>query len=150
VILDDKGQPMMPPAGLDPHFFVSEGLKDKEIMNELRLSAKTGEAAALAYLGKQLLHFYQWNAWDARRVGGSFDPKFVDYATVIIGLYAAALGLSRAEILHIEDLVARGSDYKDNPKKDSTYRHLPERNVHNTDRGYLLYQSGRVAPSSKP
>ena len=88
---------MMPPAGLDPHFFVSEGLKDKDIMDELRLGAKTGEAAAQAYLGKQLLLFYRWNAWDARRVGGSFDLKFVDYATVIIGLYVAALGLSRAE-----------------------------------------------------
>jgi hypothetical protein len=29
-VLNDQGQPMMRPAGMDPHFFVSQALKDKK------------------------------------------------------------------------------------------------------------------------
>jgi hypothetical protein len=118
-ILDDKGKQMMRPAGLDPHFFVSQGLKDKEIMDTMRLAGDDGgQAAASAYLLKQLYHFQRGHSWDAQRVGGSNRPEFVDYATVAIGLYASAVGLSKDEILPIEDLVARGSVYERETKMD--------------------------------
>lgn len=79
-----------------------------------------------------------------------FHREFVDYATVLIGLYAAASGIPEFLILLVEDIVAFGSDFGDNKDWDPIFRNLPERNVKNTDMGYLLYNSGRIAPLSKP
>ncbi len=84
-------------------------------------------------------------AWDAQRVGGSFHTEFVDYATVAIGLYAAANGIPKGEVLEIENLVTRSSHYGPREKMDKTYTHLPRINVENIDLGYHLYQAGRIA-----
>lgn len=106
------------------------------------------QAAASAYMAKQLWHFQRGHSWDAQWVGGSYHPEFVDYATVAIGLYASAAGLSKDDILCAEDLVARTSRFAPNRPTDPDYTHLPRRNVRNTDRGYQLYQAGRIAPPS--
>ncbi len=87
---------------------------------------------------------------DAQRLEHKFHREFVDYATVLIGLYAAASGIPAFLILLVEDIVAFGSDFGDNKDWDPIFRNLPERNVKNTDMGYLLYNSGRIAPLSKP
>jgi hypothetical protein len=60
------------------------------------------------------------------------------------------MGIPRKEILETENLVAITSHFKDSGEMDKVYTHLPERNVHNTDLGYQLYQSGRVAATSAP
>jgi hypothetical protein len=144
------GKPILRPAGLDPHFFVEQGLKDKQAEETLLSSGgEGGDIAALAYKTVALAHFRRGGPCDAQRLGGSDHPEFVDYSTVAIGLYAAANGMPRAEILEGEGLVARGSDFKGQPL-DKVYTHLAVRNIQNTDLGYLLYQSGRVAATSKP
>jgi hypothetical protein len=157
--VDDKGQgylnswgePMLRPAGLDPHFFVDQGLKDKQAEEELRSSgSEEGVIAALAYQTAALAHFRRGGPWDAQRLGGSDHPEFVDYSTVAIGLYAAANGMPRAKTLEVEDLVARRSHFRGDPEKDKIYTHLPVRNVRNTDLGYQLFQSGKIAATSKP
>jgi hypothetical protein len=150
-ILNDQGQPMMRPAGMDPHFFVSQALKDEK-QEEMMISSggEGGGAAALGYQTSALSKFGRGAPWDAQRIGGSNHQEFVDYATVAIGLYAAANGISRDHILMIEDAVARTSHYPPKTEMDKTYPHLPTRTVHNTDLGYSLYQSGRIAATSKP
>jgi hypothetical protein len=141
---------MQRPAGLDPNFFVDQGLKDKEEEEALLSSrGEEGAAAALGYKTAALAHFREGGPWDAQRLGGSYHPEFVDYSTVAIGLYAAANGMTREEILAAEDVVARGSAFK-GQILDKTYTHLPVRNIQNTDLGYWLYQSSRVAGTSKP
>jgi hypothetical protein len=157
--VDDKGQgylnfwgePMLRPTGLDPHFFVDQGLKDKQAEEALLSSGgEGGDVAALAYKTAALAHFRRYGPWDAQRLGGSDHPEFVDYSTVAIGLYAAANGMSRAEILEVEDLVARGSHFHGKPEMDKIYTHLAVRNIRNTDLGYQLFQSGKIATTSKP
>jgi len=75
----------------------------------------------------------------------------VDYATVAIGLYAASSGMSRDEILRIQDAFAAGeSRYRPETEMDKTYTHLPVRNVANTDLGFELYQSGRIHAAVGP
>jgi hypothetical protein len=156
--VDDKGQgmpnfwgkPMLRPAGLDPRFFIEQGLRDKQVEEALLSSwAEGGDVAALAYKTAALAHFRPGGPWDAQRLGGSYHTDFVDYSTVAIGLYAAANGMPREEILEVEDLVARRSDFKGQPL-DKVYTHLAVRNIQNTDLGYQLFQSGRVAATSKP
>ena len=144
-ILNKYGKPMMRPAGLPPEMFVSPGLRDKEIEKALIASGSEGGGAAeLGYQAGVLRNFKRGGPGDAQRLGGSFHEEFVDYATVAIGLYAAANGMTRREILNIQDLVARGSRYRSEEEKDSVYTHLPTRNIWNTDLGYSLYQSGRI------
>ena len=75
---------------------------------------------------------------------GEFFDEWVDYATVAIGLYAAAAGMPIDWILRIQDEYARrNSDFKD-ALRDSVYRNLREDNVRNTRLGYELYHSGRI------
>jgi hypothetical protein len=144
------GEPMLRPAGLDPHYFVEQGLKDKQTEEALRSSGRGGGVLALAYKTAALAHFRRYGPWDAQRLGGSDHPEFVDYSTVAIGLYAAANGMSRTEILEVEDLVARGSHFHGRPEMDKIYTHLPVRNIRNTDLGFQLLQSGKIAATSKP
>ena len=149
--LNFHGKPMLRPAGLNPNFFVEQGLKDKQIEEALLSSGdENGAAAALAYQLGALSNLHRGHMWDAQRIGGSYHTEFVDYSTVAIGLYAAANGISREEILRIEDVVASTSHFHDDPEMDKTYTHLPVRNVKNTDLGYLLYHSGRIAATPKP
>jgi len=144
-VLKSDGSPMLRPVGLDPHFFVEEGTRDRQIIDDIM--AYGGESAfpaPLAYLRDKLANFGRGAPWDAQRIGGRIRPEFVDYATVAIGLYAAAVGLSREEILAIEDYVARDSHYAPKTKFDATHPHLPNSNVENTDLGYKLYRSGAI------
>jgi hypothetical protein len=138
---------MLRSAGMAPHFFVAQGLKDRQ-EEEALLGKEGGGAAATAYEIGALSHFNRGGAWDAQRVGGSFHPEFVDYATVAVGLYAAANGIPRREILNIQDWRARDSKCALGKEMDATFTHLPSVNVSNTDLGYQLYQSGRIAVKS--
>lgn len=149
--LNFRGKPMLRPAGLDPNFFVEQGLKDKREKEKLlSLGGMEGIQAALAYKIAALARFGRGGAWDAQRLGRTYHPEFVDYSTVAIGLYAAANGIPREEILETENLVAITSNCKDSGQMDNVYTHLPVRNVQNTDLGYQLYQSGGVFAKSKP
>jgi len=100
-LTDDKGrsvidpythQPMLRPAGLDPHFFVNQGFEDKQAEDSMIASdVENGSPSALGYEAGALSNFRRGGPWDAQRVGGTFHPEYVSYATVAIGLYAAAM-----------------------------------------------------------
>jgi hypothetical protein len=153
-VVDDRGKPvlgrdgnqMLRPAGLDPHFFVERGLADRQLEDELIQSGLAdGDLMAFAFQVDALSHFGWWGAWDAQRVGGRNRKKYVDYATVAIGLYAAAAGIPRSTILSIEDAAALvRSHFAADTVYDPVYTHLPEDNVRNTDKGYELYRSGAI------
>ena len=136
---------MMRPAGMPPEFFVSQGRKDKEMEQALMSSgSEAGGMAELGYKTATLANFLRGGPWDAQRIGGSYHPDFVDYSTVAIGLYAAANGISRTNVLTMQDMVARSSQYPRATEMDSVYTHLPTRNVFNTDLGYSLYDTGQI------
>ena len=156
-ILKSDGTPMMRPAGMDPHFFVNQALRDMKVETGNLISVPNSDGsrrkedglAALAYQAAALANFRRGGPWDAQRIGGSFRNEFVDYATVAIGLYCAANGIAREQSLMIQDFVARDSHYGPKVEMDKTYTHLPIRNIRNTDIGYSLYQSGRIAATSQ-
>ena len=93
-----------------------------------------------------LAKFRRGGPWDLQRLSGNFDPRFIDSATILIGMYAAAAGITRNQILDIENAVAATSSYPKDTKFDPTYTHLPVRNVTNTDTGMRLVQSGAYVP----
>jgi hypothetical protein len=95
-------------------------------------------------------NFRQGGPWDVQRIGSDRDPthKFIDYATVGIGLYGAAAGIPIDELPFYQNLyAAHHSDFGD-VERDPVYTHLAQRNVKNTRRGYELYNSGQIGPSS--
>ena len=151
VMVNYRGETIRRPAGMDPHVFVSQGLQDKKTEEALIASGNEGSGpAALGYQAGVLRKFERGGPWDAQRIGASYHPEFVDYATAAIGLYAAANGMSRDEILRIQDAVARNGHCPSDTGMDKTYTHLPTRNIYNTDLGYWLYQSGRIGAAPRP
>ncbi len=151
-VQDAQGRPMMRPAGLDPHVFVNQGALDKRYYEMLlKYSYLDSSGAGLTILeheASELAKFRQGGEWDAQRIGGHFHAEFVDYATVAIGLYASSSGMTRNEILGIQDrYAAMHSRYPAGTLMDQTYTHLPARNVANTEAGFKLIETGRIKPT---
>ncbi len=94
-------------------------------------------------LGGGLYDFDRGGRWDLQRLQGYFNPRYIDAATVAIGVYAASAEMSISDILSVQNFVARNSVYAPGTVMDSTYTHLPARNVTNTQVGYDLVKSGR-------
>jgi hypothetical protein len=130
-----NGNPALIPAGFDIKWVLQAAEGDKN--QETNLGRTVSTDIDLAKLGRG-------GAWDLQRLSGKFDPRFIDSATILIGMYAAARGISRNDILNIENNVARTSKYAKGTPMDSTYTHLPARNVTNTDIGMRLVQSGAI------
>jgi hypothetical protein len=137
-ILNYLGNPVdRPDDGHDPGFFISEG-------------NSAGAAAGLLNAANFFSGGPIVGPWDEQRqVPGVFGKAFIDYATIAIGLYAAAAGISENVILTAQNTAAAlihnptlgGTPYPKNVPMDPTYTNLPARNVFNTNTGYSLYQS---------
>lgn len=145
-LLDKRGEPItgasqkpvLFPPHLPPSFFVAQGH---------RLRNYTLEAAGHLLLA-DLPKFRQAGPWDAQRLHGQFVREWVDYATIAIGLYAAAAGLSESEILGLQNSYAWVWSNFGSAPKDRTYTNLAERNVRNTQLGFRLYREGNYGMAS--
>jgi hypothetical protein len=93
-----------------------------------------------------LSNFRQGGAWDLQRQNpdGIVDPKFIDAATIALGLYGSAAGIDPDRLLRIQSHYARlFSDFK-GAQTNAEYHPLPKTNVRNTHLGYDLHRSGRI------
>ena len=84
---------------------------------------------------------------DAQRIAGHYYKKYVEYATIALGLYAAAYGSPEDKILEIQNLKI-GKTLQDR-EYGKIYKNLPEDNVKWTNIGYELYNSKKISPESK-
>jgi hypothetical protein len=150
-VIGAEGVPVLRPAGLDPHLFVTQGLEERKFEEDVRRDGGYSRSAeVLGFMIGKLRKFRQFGPWDAQRIGGIYHDEYVDYSTIVIGLYAAAAGLSKTEILEVQNVYARlHSSYKQRTEYDRVYTYLPARNVKNTDIGYQLYESGRIQADAK-
>jgi len=89
-ILDDKGKPILRPAHLDPAAFVRQGLAMREKLEGEKLLSLNGNYMPFPTLLPDLMRFKQGGDWDAQRIDGKNVREYQDYATIAIGLYAAA------------------------------------------------------------
>ncbi len=134
-IFDYKGGKMMRPKEPPPGYFVSQGSKDK-----------ASDYSGKILLWDRLSQFAQGGTWDMQRVDGVVIKAFIDYATVVIGLYAAAYGADEDYVLRIENRFAMLNSNFGSVQMSAKYSHLPNRNVFNTDLGYSLYIQGSISP----
>lgn len=149
---EERNVAVMRPAFMDPHFFVRKGIEDRKRDEEaLKYAGESGMLLfALTYglIDTNLFNFDHGGPWDAQRIAGHFYEKYVEYATIAIGLYAAAYGIPEDKILEIENITF-GKSIQDRDY-DKIYKNLPEDNVKWTDIGYELYKSGKISPNSEP
>ena len=148
-VLNSAGVPVQRPLRLPPSFFVQQGQMDRNIVAGLNAAGHPEEAPA--YIAARLARFRQYGSWDARRLSaGESFPQFTDYATIAIGLYAAAAGLSESDVLSLQDDYASFKSDFHHATMDRTYPHLAERNVRNTRLGYRLYADEIYGSGSAP
>jgi hypothetical protein len=111
---------------------------------DLNLLAEAGGLARQANILLQidLQKFGQGGEWDLQRLTGNFDPRYIDAATIAIGYYCAAAGLSYEQTMAIQNTYALfRSTYGPNTIMDNNYIHLPVRNVTNTRIGMNLFRN---------
>ncbi len=149
---EERNVAVMRPAFMDPHFFVRKGIEDRKRDEEaLKYAGESGMLLfSLTYglIDTNLFNFDHGGPWDAQRIAGHFYEKYVEYATIAIGLYAAAYGIPEDKILEIENITF-GKSIQDRDY-DKIYKNLPEDNVKWTDVGYELYKSGKISPNFEP
>jgi hypothetical protein len=126
LVMGGDGKPVLTPEGIDLGSF-----------------AQAGRSAGPIDLTLDLLKFDRGASWDLQRLEGSFQLRYIDAATVAIGVHAASAGIPLSVSLTIQNFVARTSVYAPGTVMDSQYRNLPVRNVVNTQVGYDLVRSGR-------
>jgi hypothetical protein len=142
-IVDEQHNPIWRPREPDPHMFVQRGLAVRAMID------RDNFRRAYQQLRDDLSQFQQGGPWDAQRVDGAFVKQYRDYATIAIGIYAAAAGVPCRTILFLQNLYALShSDFDwEQEVRSSEYKFLPERNVKNTELGYGLYTQKRIRPS---
>jgi hypothetical protein len=113
-----NGKPAVVPSNFDLQAVVNAGTAT----GELRKVAPIVGAKATS---EDLANFGRGGKWDLQRLSGNFDPRYIDSATILIGMYAAASNISRNQILNIENAIAVGSTYAKGTVMDSTYTNLP-------------------------
>lgn len=125
------------PQSYPPTFFVEKGHRAKSLIDNAQPDATAGWLSTMI---SDLANFRQHGAWDMQRIGGVFNPKYVDYATVSIGIYSAAAGMSEEQALTVQNAYARVvSRYPAGTVMDENYSYLPARNVENTRIGFRYY-----------
>jgi RHS repeat-associated protein len=137
VVKSADGTPALVPSTFDIKKVISAGQTDQA------LGWVSYPARALA-TAADLDKFNRGNTWDLQRLSGTFDSRFVDSATILIGMYAASAGIPKSAILSIENRIAKDGTYKPGTQMDPTYTHLPVRNVTNTITGMQLIQTGAI------
>ena len=122
--------------------FVRAGLELKETFFGLtRLGVPS---LAVGFLVDRISQFGHNGPWDAERFHGKYVDDYADYATIAIGLYMAAAGVPfQLSLLSQNIYAARHSTH--NEPTDRLYRWLSQRDIRNTQIGYELYRSGRIA-----
>jgi hypothetical protein len=145
VVNGANGNVALLPSDFDVKSVVNAGTADHALEVALLVVSPGAKALADAATASDLAKFRRGGEWDLQRLSGEFDPRYVDSATILIGMFAASAHISRGEILSIENLVARGGKYAAGTAMDPTYTHLPQWNVTNTDIGIRLVTSGAIS-----
>jgi hypothetical protein len=82
---------------------------------------------------------------DAERFDGNYVRDNRHYLNIMIGVYSAAAGLNREDVLSAIDFYAsRKSTFATEELMDEVYTHSAKQDVEDTKLGYRLYESGRI------
>jgi hypothetical protein len=160
-ILDDKDNQILRPADLPPETYVQAGLTAKshnlaDYMHDLAQAVR-GDPNALqnpytreltiATVAAALLPFAHGGSFDAERFDFNYVCDYRHYTSLALGIYMAAAGVSREDMLTIADFYA-GIFSTFHEKRDPNYPHSTKQDIQDNIRGYELYESGRIRPQN--
>jgi hypothetical protein len=153
-ILDDQGNPLLRPISLPPERYIQAGLETHnlaEFLDVYRQAVAQGgpgaEASPLAQVVSDLavLPIAPGGPLDAERFDWQYVRDYRHYQNIMIGVYGAAAGLSRDDVLSLVDFYAGlFSSFRAPELKDQIYPHSARQDVEDTILGYRLYESGRI------
>ena len=153
-ILDDQGNPLLRPISLPPERYIQAGRETHnlaEFLDVYRQAVAQGgpgaEAAPLAQAVSDLavLPIAPGGPLDAERFDWQYVRDYRHYQNIMIGVYGAAAGLSRNDVLSLVDFYAAlFSSFRAPELKDQIYPHSARQDVEDTILGYSLYESGRI------
>jgi len=138
-----SGKPALIPAGFDVNQVVTAGRVHGALAGVGEAIGLVGAVGA-SLVADDLAKFARGGPWDLQRQGpdGTVDRRFIDSATILIGMYGAAAGIPAEDMVAIEAVVAQSGDFGHVP---TFVGKLPVRNVVNTYIGYGLIASGGVS-----
>ena len=154
---DGENNPILRPADLPPEAYVQAGLAAKshnlaDYMHELAQAIR-GDPNALqdpdkrgltiAMVAAALLPFAHAGSFDAERFDFNYVRDYRHYTSMALGIYMAAAGVSREDMLTIADFYA-GIFSHFHEETDAHYAHSSKQDVQDNLRGYELYESGRI------
>jgi hypothetical protein len=150
-IFDAQGNPLLRPVGLPPELYAQAGLSVRswaEDFNALRPKVLPNSPEVLATIAyKILLPLAPGAALDAERFDWTYVRDYRRYQNIMIGVYGAAAGMSREDVLSLVDLYATiVSEFRANERNDEIYTHSAKQDAEDTRLGYELYRSGRIRP----
>jgi hypothetical protein len=155
-IFDAQGNPLLRPLSLPPELYAQAGftirswantligLKQEAIPDDPDV-ANAQSMALAAVASKILLPLAPGGPLDAERFDWSYVRDYRHYQNIMIGVYGAAAGMGREDVLSLVDLYATiVSEFRANEPKDEIYTHSAKQDAEDTRLGYELYQSGRI------
>jgi hypothetical protein len=148
-IVDAQGNPLLRPVGLPPELYAQAGFSVRswaEDFDALRSSNLQDNPEVLATIAsKVLLPLAPGGPLDAERFDWTYVRDYRHYQNIMIGVYGAAAGMSREDVLSLVDIYATiVSEFRANEPKDEVYIHSAKQDAEDTRFGYELYQSGRI------
>jgi hypothetical protein len=156
-ILDDKGNQILRPADLPPEVYVQAGLaaKSRNLADTMHQLAEflrghsdllpdqdTRMADMTAIVTYELLAFAHAGSLDAERFDNYYIRDYRHYTSIALGVFMAAAGVSREDMLTIADYYASSSSHF-HEEMDDLYPHSTKQDIQDNLRGYDLYESGR-------
>lgn len=160
-ILDDKGNPLVRPFDLPPETYVQAGLSanllsetiqiyrqklEQELSNPNPNGERDDALAGLAtFIAVTLLPFIHGGSLDAERFDSNYVREYRHYTSIALGIFMAAAGVSREDMLWIADSYARSSStFGPHEQMDPLYTRSAKQDIEDNRRGYELYESGRI------
>jgi hypothetical protein len=157
-LFDAQGNPLLRPVGLAPELYAQAGnsvrswaetfigLKQEGMLDDPDV-ANVQSMALATIASKILLPLAPGGPLDAERFDWTYVLDYRHYQNIMIGVYGAAAGMSRDQVLSLVDLYATiVSEFraKDKEPRDEFYTHSAKQDVEDTNLGYELYESGRI------
>ncbi len=102
-------------------------------------------AAIIAVVAATLLPFAHGGSFDAERFDFDYVRDYRHYTSLALGIYMAAAGVSREDMLTIGDFYA-GVFSRFHEDMDPNYPHSTRQDVQDNLKGYELYETGRIRP----
>jgi hypothetical protein len=100
---------------------------------------------AAAVIALKLLPFLHGGSFDAERTDSNYICEYRHYTSIALGIFMAAAGVSREDMLWIADSYASSSSrFGANETMDPNYKHSAQQDIEDNLRGYDLYESGRI------